>query len=123
MFNYKTQSIGQTERYKEVRRDIMGVFRQLRKEGYTALANYKCCNSCAWAAIDDEVRQSEKGYVFWHKQADDDFKKTGTLRLNFGHDVEVMSGEVAEHVVKLLKEKGIPVEWDGNINKKIKVKI
>ena len=62
-------------------------FVKLRILGYFAEQNWKCCQSCGWAAIPDHCA---KKAVFYHAQDADAIKKG------------------------MIDKKGLYIAWDGN---------
>lgn len=118
-------------------KDLNAAFRTLRKKGLIARQNYKCCTSCAGAAIaydieqmldKGKVREAIKGGVFYHKQAGEDRARRGQFYLSYGSihtqkygEVGLPTKEVGEMVVEALRDEGIPFEWDGSPNKCIYV--
>jgi hypothetical protein len=94
----------------ENKKKLNQAFAALRKAGYTAKQNFLCCQSCAWNALSN--KEAEKA-VFYHQQDADDLKETGIIHLAW-------SGNGKE-IVKILKEHGLDVEWEGSDNKRIVV--
>lgn len=85
-------------------------FRDLRKLGYTAKQNWKCCQSCGWSAI--SYKQARKA-VFYHGQDKWNLEHDGYCYLCW-------AGKGAE-IVKVFTDRGIKVEWDGSKNTRIKL--
>ena len=52
--------------------------KELRKHGYTARMNFRCCQSCAWYEL-GEAGKHERA-VFWHNQDNKSFDRWGNLR-------------------------------------------
>lgn len=77
-------------------------FKQLRKAGYFARQNFLCCQSCACAAIPDDVEK----YVFYHAQDNDDKKE--------GLPFFVAWRGVGKEIVSIFESNGINVNWDGD---------
>lgn len=64
---------------------VRRAFTNLRRRGYTARMNFKCCQSCAWAQLEqdlnldtDDAWNSVK-VVFFHGQDDEAFRHDGSL--------------------------------------------
>lgn len=95
-----------------LKRNLNRAFAQLRKLGYTAKQNFWCCQTCAWHDLTDE---EAKKTVFYHSQDNDDLKENGTCHLAWAGN--------GEEIVKVLKDNGIKVDWDGSENTRIKIDI
>lgn len=127
---------------------LTAVFKMLRMEGFVARQRFKCCGSCASAAISEEFNAKSKidsqfapkGFVFYHKQdvIDEDrlmsARRHGTspsMMLRYGQ-VQHTDGEktktwglpteqVGAAVVRALKKHQIRYRWDGDPNSCIEV--
>ena len=114
-------------KYYEYHELLKEAFIKIRKQGIIARMNFWCCSSCASYDLNQKLKKDprKKGYVFWHNQDEESFKRTGTVFLGFGSGKDSELGEedktVAENIVKVLKEINIPYEWDGNPRIRIKV--
>jgi hypothetical protein len=86
-------------------------FRELRKMGYFARQNFKCCQSCGCSAIPEELKDK---YIFYHYQDNGDLLRHGECYLAW-------SGN-GEQIVKILKQNDVIVEWDGSQDTRILVK-
>ena len=91
-------------------------FAALRKAGYVAKQNWADCQSCGWAAIEEQYPGSGK-VVFYHFQDADAWdKKTkelvSPLYLAWAGD--------GNEIVKVL-EKFVVVGWDGSEEHRIKI--
>jgi hypothetical protein len=91
---------------KRVRSGLREAFKILRRRGYSAKANFWCCQSCGLRAIPDEVRK----YVFYHAQDNDSLNERGICHLNWG----VMA-------VKSSSPVGLKVDWNGTDAQQIQV--
>lgn len=92
----------------EFKASLTQAFKALRKEGYWARQNWKCCQSCGWAAVPEE--KSDKA-IFYHAQDAQHIR---------GREPEVMlawSGD-GDRIADILKE-FVKVEWDGSVNTRI----
>jgi hypothetical protein len=125
----------------ELREKLILAFKDIRKLGIVARVNFKCCNSCASYDIWEMTRKNYKkkpkiGYVFWHKQNEEDLQRRGVLHLAYGtfndfddRDVSprmcspLSSADVATKVILALVNHGIRCQWDGNEDHKIEVTV
>jgi hypothetical protein len=122
----------------ELRKKLLVAFRDLRKQSISARANFRCCNSCAsydiWELARDKWKvKPQLGYVFWHKQNEEDLWKRGSMHLAFGTFNDngrdgspkmtspLSSADVATKVILAFVKHGIRCEWDGDESKKIEV--
>lgn len=87
-------------------------FETLRDRGYICEHNFWCCQSCGWAALDDEAA---KKAVFYHAQDMDDIKKFGTCHLCWSGD--------GEEILSALEEAGLGVTWDGTEDQRFCVRL
>jgi len=85
-------------------------FKELRKVGYFARQNHKCCQSCGWASVPDD--KSERA-VFYHAQDKQRMDKDG--------DVYLAWAGSGEEIVSILKNNGLNVEWEGTQGRRIRV--
>lgn len=85
-------------------------FKDLRKAGYFARQNFKCCQSCAWAEIPEE--KSDK-VVFYHAQ-DAAHKADDEMYIGWSGDGKEICDIFAKH--------SIDTEWDGDNNTRIEIK-
>ncbi len=118
----------------ETRSRVLAAFRELRKRGLLARANYMCCQSCAGYALAQrasDLKTAGKeivGVVFWHRQDDEYFRRSGRLYLAYG-DVETRehgpigmdTASVGRLVVETLERHGLAVTWDGDPGRRILV--
>lgn len=103
-----------------LRAKIRGAFKTLRKAGYIARANFKCCQGCGNHAIG--VEQNKKGIadddikcVFYHQQDHDAMREQGYVYCSWtgnGHEI-----------ARAFEHEGLVVEWDGTKGKRIKVRL
>jgi hypothetical protein len=89
---------------------IDSAFNELRGIGYFAERHFQCCNTCAWAAIDEA--QADKA-VFIHEQNEE--------RLLDGMPAYIGWSGDGDEIVKVLKGHGLAVEWDGSEDTTIQV--
>jgi hypothetical protein len=109
-----------------VRDAIDRAFTKLNSQGITARANFACCQTCACAEIDDEVKEGDTGYCFYHMQDADNLRESGQCYLAFGAlDEEAGKKDyvaVGHKVVAALKEQPeLKVEWNGSSDTRILV--
>lgn len=114
------------------RERLAKAFERLRKQGLLARMNFKCCQSCARAALTEmAVKKMEagvpvSGYVYWHGQDDARLKRHGEVFLAYGPldstgwgSIGLSAPVVGLMVVDALLAEGIRVEWDGDELKRI----
>ena len=101
-------------------------FAELDRHGIVARQNFACCQSCGhaeiWEAIDDTMQyRPVLGYVFFHQQDTDNAVQGGYLYLAYGavDGSSSKSLRVGHEVVAALQRAGLPVEWSGDLNKRI----
>jgi hypothetical protein len=90
---------------------LVGVFKELRKNGYFAKMNHTCCQSCGWSEIPDE--KSNK-VVFFHRQDAVDLCASGNVYLSWAGD--------GNYIVDIIKKHGMEVVWDMSDKTRILVK-
>lgn len=117
-----------------MRNKLLEVFKELRKEGFLARANFMCCRTCAGydlacraEKLYDQGKEI-KGAVFWTRQDEQDFRRSNKMYIAYGPLGTKKHGTIglpAETVGKILCEKltkyNIPYNWDGNPNVRILV--
>lgn len=107
-------------------------FLALRSHGIVCEENFTCCQTCGHAAV-READSSSWGYVFFHEQ-DSERIPTGQLYLayslfdSFLKDLSDEESEdktlmLAETIVMELEQAGLRVDWAGNVNQRIIVRI
>lgn len=112
-----------TSSYERLRR----AFDQLAESGVLARENYLCCQTCAYAAIDEEIGdavdrgEAVRGYVLFHSQDTDRAVETGILLLRYGGsnlDPELQGApatkKIGEEIVAVLKAAAFEPEWSGS---------
>ncbi len=90
--------------------NLSKAFSELRKNGYVAKQNFLCCQSCGWAALNDD---EAKNAVFYHNQDHRDFKQGCDLYLAWSGD----GNYIAETLIRF----GMHINWDGTPNTRIAV--
>lgn len=86
-------------------------FLELRKIGYFAKQNFKCCQSCGWA----EVPEDADKVVFYHAQDNEAWNDDGELDFPL---YLAWSGD-AKEIMSCFE--GVNMDWDGDNEKRIKV--
>jgi len=94
----------------DIKDKLNKAFRALRKAGYFAKQDFECCQSCGCAAVPDTHQHK---YVFYHRQDRDYLRNTGKCYLAWNGN--------GEEIVKILRDAGIKVGWDGSDTKRIEV--
>ena len=107
---------------------VREMFKNLRKRGFFARMNYKCCQSCAGAAAAQATEGKEdkyKGVIFYHQQDADVFRGDdtqsieGRLYIAFGSvgDDEAPGREdvpVGQAIVEEAEKVGLIPIWNGS---------
>jgi len=99
-----------------------------------ARQHFTCCQSCGHAEIGHEIAQALQlrgaagailGYAFYHWQDTESAVDDGTLCLAYGatRDGKAAALEVGHSIVRALKEAGLSAEWDGDLGRRIVVKL
>ncbi|MBY0358663.1 MAG: hypothetical protein K2W82_11725 [Candidatus Obscuribacterales bacterium] len=103
-------------------------FSELDSLGIIARQNFSCCQNCGHAEIWDEIEsarneQDVTGYLFYHMEDTERACGKGVLYLAYGaiEDGDPAALTVAWQIVEALRQSGLNVEWDGNLEKRIKV--
>lgn len=111
-------------------------FDVLEERGLLTRENYWCCQTCAFAAITDEIGEElddgsdVRGFVFFHSQDTDRAVEEGYLLLSYGgigrepgREGPAPSKEIGEEIVELLRSAEFAPEWSGSPNDPIEVPI
>jgi hypothetical protein len=101
---------------------LLAAFRDLDLAGIVARADFTCCQSCGTSEIAGEVPgdASIRGYVFCHRQDVDAAARGEGLFLSYGTFTEDADpAEIGRHAVQALRERGLTVEWDGEVTTRI----
>jgi hypothetical protein len=126
--------------YRETRESVMAVMAEMRKLGYVARANFMCCGGCAGSAISKDTAKNvlagkkklPAGGVFWHRQDEESFREHGELNIRYGRiecwddekciwKSELPDSYIGHLLERKLKEKGLKVEWSGDVDETITV--
>jgi len=120
----------------QARKLLKDVFRELRSLGYMARMNFLCCQSCAGYQICEDTsklinsgrkkKEDIKGFVYFHRQDNEGWEAGQGMFLSYGilytaehGDIGVDEKGTGELICKLLKQRGIPHEWNGNVGERI----
>jgi hypothetical protein len=90
-------------------------FRLLRKNGFTALQNNMCCQSCGWSIINDRPEEKTKNVIFYHDQDREEFKNNG------GKSIMLAWRGDGKKVCELASSLGLETEWDGSEGDRIEL--
>ncbi len=110
------------------RDQITAVFKALRAQGFIALQNYKCCMSCACAALSGlpaERTAKATGIVYYHKQDGevwDGIRKVLSLRYCHTDDTRDVTA-IGRQITAALTAAGIGHEWSGSADEVIEVPV
>jgi len=118
--------------YERLRR----AFDQLAQSGVLARENYQCCQTCAYAAVDEEIAEAVdrgeavRGYVLFHSQDTERAVDSGILLLRYGGsnlDPELQgaaaSQTIGEEICAVLKAAEFEPVWSGSPDESIRVPI
>lgn len=106
-------------------------FRALDESGLIAREEFSCCDSCARAALDSKlsIRNSEpngpavRGYTFYHRQDSQLAAEDGLLTIGFEASHPIRGAAVGEEVAETLRAHGLTVDWDGDPERKLHVRM
>lgn len=109
---------------------LEAAFDALTKQGIIAEHTFLCCNNCGGSAMQNQLYPSwsgaapATGYVFYHEQDADYVVAEGGTTLYLSH------GSFGDHdeanaalIVKVLREHGLQVDWDGDPARRIRVEL
>jgi len=110
------------------------VFKELRKRGFLARQNFKCCGNCAGYALTNEAvvkvgaGKTVRGSVFYHRQDRQHFEHSGKLMIRYGsldsNELGVIGEDttkIGQEVVAVFETHGIKVQWNGDSSQCIEV--
>lgn len=104
---------------------LAAAFRGMEAAGLTARMNFTCCNSCGRSEILGERKEGDWGFAFFHGQDADGLDGADSyLWLKFGSFTRPTTKSivgVGEKVVQVLRQHGLPCEWDGSPHQCISV--
>jgi hypothetical protein len=120
----------------DLRSTVLQVFKESRKEGFIARANYLCCQSCADSQIVQDAEKLAdkgkriKGCIYWHRQDEDNLRRHNKLYLAYGNIESEKHGviglpnkEIGEIIKSKLERVGLKVEWNSNPDTRILVTV
>lgn len=93
------------------KKNLNKAFRELRKQGFFAMQNFECCNTCGWAS----VPETAENVVFYHQQNAERLKYSGIAHLSWSGD--------AQKIISTLVANDIQTKWDGSKDTKIEINI
>lgn len=119
------------EMIEERRSILLGVFKNLRKAGLIARANFLCCTGCASSALfhlydemPDEKKSKVRGCAYWHSQNEDDIWERGKVNIGYGalgDDSDEADVSIGREIFSALESAGLDPVWSGDANQKILV--
>lgn len=98
---------------KQFKEEITAAFKSLRKQGFVARQNFKCCQTCAWA----EMPEDAENVVFYHNQ---DTERAWNSRGRFDCLYLAWSGN-GQAIADAFASQGFKVTWDGTTNQRIRI--
>jgi len=113
------------EQVAEARALVKKAYAKLRKNGFIARGNFSWCSNCAGYELAGMCeKRGRSKVVYWHRQDEDWFRKSGSLTLRYGwmDGTDEQYVQVGQEVVEALKAEGLEVEWSGSANEVIFVK-
>jgi hypothetical protein len=119
-----------------VKEKITIAFKNLRRAGFLARQNYKCCQSCAGYALATEIenmppekRRAVRGVVYYHNQDNANLKRSGSVMLAYDnagtekYPDATPREEIGRIISEMMKDAGLAVDWDGKGCTRIEVKM
>jgi hypothetical protein len=104
-------------------------FARMEKHGIVARQNFSDCGTCGAAEIEEEANalvaagKKVTGFAFYHMQDTEGAVDGSGLYLSYGSlgvdDGDAASLGIGRRVVRILKENGLPAEWNGKIERRI----
>lgn len=95
----------------------------LNSKGIVARHNFMDCQSCGYAAMEDEIEKNSipvRGCTFYHEQDTERAANDGMLFLSHS-GVDKASDSIANEIIRAIKEQQLHVEWDGSRDSRIQV--
>jgi hypothetical protein len=105
---------------------LTDAFRALDLAGIVAREDFACCQSCGSTEIGDEVGDGQpvRGYVFYHGQDAVGAARGGDLWLAYGSfDERIGAARIGDEIVAALRGAGLEVDWSGDENQRIVVRL
>lgn len=118
------------------KQNLNNAFAALRKQGIIARQNFSCCQTCALAQLNIDLKamtakkkMKTHGYCFYHSQDNDALKAGKDFHLAFGWTGEVTETSPSKHaennvgtlIQQTLKSHGIDSIWNGTLDARIRV--
>ncbi|MFJ1704677.1 DUF6891 domain-containing protein [Kitasatospora sp. NPDC088346] len=102
---------------------LLAAFDTLGAAGVTARADFTCCRNCGHSEIDAEAADGDHGFVFFHQQDTARVAAGGGLWLSYGplRGSGADAVAVGREIAGVLTAAGLPVEWDGSADTRIRV--
>ena len=110
-----------TPAYAVMKSKLNDAFRLLRKAGFVAKQNWKCCQSCGCAALPEKALK----YIFYHHQGTDNLKERGSVYMTWGSSEDLSEEkytEMANEAIQIFNRVGLVTEWEGSSATRILVK-
>lgn len=107
-------------------------FRDIRALNMLAGQDFMCCSSCGGAEMEHLANTRSQGrpagVVFYHHQDATRFAKSGYLCIRFEDLYDETKGRagtkaVGHIVFDILRRHGLPVEWDGDPDRCIELRL
>lgn len=110
---------------------LNAAFAELESNGVLCRQHYSCCSSCGVVEIHEEIDNATKvgngfrGYTFYSTQDTAIAMGGDGLHLDYGSTKpdEKASIRIGNEVASTLKAQGLEVDWDGTINRRIRVRL
>lgn len=107
-------------------------FAELRRRGYLARQNFLCCQNCAGAELTGVAKEriaagkEVRGSVFYTAQdeemaVNDLYIAYGPLYADDEEQIGIDTRLAGQEIVEILRRQGLPVEWNGDPDVRIKV--
>ena len=113
----------------ELKAKLTRAFKALRARGYLARQAFMCCGGCAACALYEVATERAangrpvRGAVYYHKQDNESRLEGKPFHIRFGttNDDDAAPLAVGRETVQVLREHGVPVEWNDSPNTSIRV--
>jgi len=91
------------------------VFKKLRKKECLCRMAYGCCMNCACAELEQmRNKRKLKGVVYWHRQDEGNYKKTGILEVRYFTASGEESKALGDYIATLLNNLNAIWNWDDD---------
>lgn len=105
-------------------------FEKLELRGILGRIDFACCQTCGHAEMEDEIDECDceeypvRGYTFCHMQDVDRAREGDDLYLAYGAACECETDAgIGHEVVDALRDAGLDAVWDGDVEKRILVRM